>query len=117
MISERIAWADKDFTCTGLKKPVRAKCGQVARIVRDRDSGQPSSERGDFQHCSVIREVARDQGIGRGNSAAPRLEVVKVAAIGALGCRSDAGFNIRLDRSGSVFAVNCKKLIAPLDPN
>jgi hypothetical protein len=98
MISERIAWADKDFTCTGLKKPVRAKCGQVARIVRDRDSGQPSSERGDFQHCSVIREVARDQGIGRGNSAAPRL-------------------NIRLDRSGSVFAVNCKKLIAPLDPN
>ncbi len=26
MMSEPTAWADKDFTCTGLKNPVRAKC-------------------------------------------------------------------------------------------
>ena len=24
------AWADRDFTCTGLKKPVRARCGPLA---------------------------------------------------------------------------------------
>ena len=31
---ERTAWADKDFTCTGLKKPVRAKCARprVSRL-------------------------------------------------------------------------------------
>lgn len=29
MISERIACASNDFTCTGLKKPVRARCVQM----------------------------------------------------------------------------------------
>ena len=33
MISERTAWADKDFTCTGLKKPVRARVRQPSRVV------------------------------------------------------------------------------------
>ena len=49
MISERIAWADKDFTCTGLKKPVRAKCGdrrmrtllyEAANVMLTRYKGQ-----------------------------------------------------------------------------
>src|SRR5271155_1009092 len=31
MMSERTAWAGSDFTCTGLKKPVRAKC--ASRVV------------------------------------------------------------------------------------
>ena len=34
MISERTAWADKDFTCTGLKKPVRAKCASPRASLR-----------------------------------------------------------------------------------
>src|SRR3984957_4719081 len=33
-ISERTAWADKDFTCTGLKKPVRAKCARPRASLR-----------------------------------------------------------------------------------
>src|ERR1700722_14527010 len=34
MISERTAWADRDFTCTGLKNPVRAKCASPRASLR-----------------------------------------------------------------------------------
>jgi hypothetical protein len=34
MIRERTAWADKDFTCTGLKKPARAKCARPRASLR-----------------------------------------------------------------------------------
>jgi hypothetical protein len=34
MISERMACAESDFTCTGLKKPVRAKCASPRASLR-----------------------------------------------------------------------------------
>jgi hypothetical protein len=34
MMSERTAWADRDFTCTGLKKPLRAKCARSRVSLR-----------------------------------------------------------------------------------
>ena len=34
LISERSAWARNDFTCTALKKPVRAKCARPRASLR-----------------------------------------------------------------------------------
>ena len=42
MMSERTARADKDFTCTGLKNPVRASAPALARHC-DRSCGSPET--------------------------------------------------------------------------
>jgi hypothetical protein len=42
---ERTAWADRDFTCTGLKKPVRAKCASPRASLRSVLLGRERLER------------------------------------------------------------------------
>src|ERR1700733_13509103 len=73
MISERPAWADKDFTCTGLKKPVRAKCASprasfrsvlwVAKFASDlRGYGLSAKPPGGIDHSAYSkRAMAADQ--------------------------------------------------------
>ena len=68
MISERIAWAGSDFTCTGLKKPVRARCarprasriGLVGRQRLERLVGLPALDT-DHGEAELTQPMEQDR--------------------------------------------------------
>src|SRR3981189_2593175 len=73
MINERMACAESDFTCTGLKKPVRARCasprivavGLVGRKRLQRLTGLPALDT-DHRHTASGQAVMEHRGHAAG---------------------------------------------------